>query len=366
MDKQLKALKSQFEKEIPTSFTSEDKQAILMAIRKPKPKKGKKITHVFPYTLTSIVIAALIFVGLIVANDRLGLIEFDSKNATGPTTQDIPSEIPDEEEYSTHLKESNGPYITFDPKTVGIGDVFGEMKVSDIQQTGNKIRVTFDGESMLAGQVSNEDILMIMPEKESLTEFPLAKEDIGRRVPFFFQNSKDVEIYFGIEKLTGFYGDFVINVEQIQYTYRPEGSSIDLRINMVTGKPELDEPVTETNNTTINLSDELLERYKESSSLDDRLLQNLTPLNIFNLDHYAGYVGNSEVEYALYIKGETYGTPDKGTYFTDTFYPEAEISEQNEKEFYEKLQKVHTYDEVHISDNEVVITCQPPDDLALG
>ncbi|MFZ3579096.1 hypothetical protein [Virgibacillus sp. DJP39] len=357
MDKQLNSVKNQFKKEIPVSFTASDKQAVLQKINSSKPHKR---SHILPSSLTAIVYAALLFAGFVVANDQLGLIEFgqeDTSEVTSPSTpppeQDNLSGIPDEEEYSTYLEADDGPYQTFDPQTIEVGDVIGEMKVTDVKKHDSKIIVTFEGKKVLNGELSDEDVLMLMPDEKSLMNIPFAQNDIGGKIPFFFQDSEGFKKDLGIGKFSYAEG-FNINVNEIRYTYSSAWSRIDL--GGVNQLPFKFDSASKTTSDSIRLSDELLNIYsKYAKSLNDKLLKGLEPFDIFRMYFHTQNEGNSEVQYALYIKGDHSGTPSREEFFNDPFFAEDEITKENSKKLYQKLLKVKSFEEKEISDNETVI-----------
>ncbi|MRH41802.1 hypothetical protein GH741_03840 [Aquibacillus halophilus] len=83
MDKTLRELKMVYEKEIPTSFTTEDKKEVFRKIVKEE-ASSKKIGFTFiPKAISFIVYAALIFVILGVANQQLNIIEFNNGDNGG-------------------------------------------------------------------------------------------------------------------------------------------------------------------------------------------------------------------------------------------------------------------------------------------
>ncbi|SET54036.1 hypothetical protein SAMN05216389_11447 [Oceanobacillus limi] len=103
--------------------------------------------------------------------------------------------------------------------------------------------------------------------------------------------------------------------------------------------------------TTIEPSDELMNIYTSyKASLDDNLLQGLDPIDVFKLYYHAQIQGDQEVQYALYLQGEKYGTPDKEAYFNDRNLYENNMEDL--KEFYGQLKQLTLFTEVQFATNE--------------
>ncbi|MBP1949277.1 hypothetical protein [Virgibacillus litoralis] len=348
MDKKLKELKDQFESDIPTSFTNQDKQRVLTKIKNGQHKQGTK--YLLPKALTAVVLTAILFAGVTIASEQLGLTGGDK-----PNEQDY-------SDYSVLLEESTEQYLTFIPAKVKVGDTFGQMKVTEIQRQDDQTIVSFKESNkpfMVTGVLYNDDGFSFIPDKKSLLNIPVAAKDIGKNLEFHFQDNKKVEKIFGMDlensKLISI-EDLSVNIDQIHYIFSENGSRIKLEIrNAVSSEPELDYP-KEKYNTSIELSDRLLNIYsKYAKTFDDDLLKGLMPIDIFKLYYHSKNEGNNKVQYALYIKGENQGTPDKETYFNDPFFAIDQTMKQNDKEFYQKLKEVRIFEEVYLSEQQAII-----------
>ncbi|MDF2858302.1 MAG: hypothetical protein K0Q87_4153, partial [Neobacillus sp.] len=114
--------------------------------------------------------------------------------------------------------------------------------------------------------------------------------------------------------------------------------------------------VTKNVQTNIEPSTELKALYNEyANKKDDQLLAGLSPLDIFKLYFYAKDLEDSETTYALYIKGEMFGTPSEEEYFGDPEFYGAKFNE-NDKKLYAGLQQVKEFKINYLYDKEVIIT----------
>ncbi len=113
---------------------------------------------------------------------------------------------------------------------------------------------------------------------------------------------------------------------------------------------------SESVQTNIEPSAELKALYKEyASKKNDQLLAGLSPLDVFKLYFYAKHLEDSETTYALYIKGEMFGTPSEEEYFGEPEFYGAKFDE-NDKKLYAGLQQVKEFKINYLNDNEAIIT----------
>ncbi|SEP63709.1 hypothetical protein SAMN05216232_0434 [Virgibacillus subterraneus] len=285
-----------------------------------------------------------------IASEQLGLTGGDK-----PNEQDY-------SDYSVLLEESTEQYLTFTPAKVKVGDTFGQMEVTEIQRQDDQTIVSFKESNkpfMVTGVLYNDDRFSFIPDKKTLLNIPVAAKDIGKNLEFHFQNNKKVKKIFGMDLENSTLisiEDLSVNVDQIRYIFSENGSLIKLGMrNAVSSEPELDYP-KEKYNTSIELSDKLLNVYsKYAETFDDNFLKGLKPIDIFKLYYHSKNEGNNNVQYALYIKGENQGTPDKETYFNDPFFAIDQTMKQNDKEFYQKLKEVKIFEEVYLSGQQAII-----------
>ncbi|MFC4558301.1 hypothetical protein ACFO3D_08750 [Virgibacillus kekensis] len=363
MDKELNELKDRFEKEIPTSFTARDKQAVMDRINEQEPERGSR--HIFPKVMTAAVFATLLFVGVIIANDQLGLsMDGDIPKPAPQNSDSLTAEPEEKEELLLHFtKNREYDSLTFDPETIKSGDVVGEdtsdaMKVTDVSRNSEGTVITFDGLMELTGGLyDSAGKLQFIPNMESTQQLPVATQDLGRLVKAGLLNEDVVRKIFGIGASYESTDELSIVIEQIEYIYSEKGSSINFKVrNAVSAENELDFP-RETYETSIKLSEDLRNVYNAyAESLDDTLLKGLKPIDVFKMYFHAENEGDEEVQYALYIKGHPHGTPDKETYFNDPFFADTKAMELNEKEFYKELQKVKVFEEIYLKENEAVVS----------
>ncbi|WP_163537363.1 hypothetical protein [Gracilibacillus sp. YIM 98692] len=110
---------------------------------------------------------------------------------------------------------------------------------------------------------------------------------------------------------------------------------------------------SETINTKMQLSSELEEIYKEyEQQKNDTLLEGLTPIDVFKLYFHAINKKDSDTIYALYIKGENFGTPSKKEYFDDLDFYESPYTEDAEND---ELHQVDEFTIQYPDENRAVV-----------
>ncbi|MGF7015181.1 hypothetical protein [Ornithinibacillus bavariensis] len=121
-----------------------------------------------------------------------------------------------------------------------------------------------------------------------------------------------------------------------------------------------DDSVRDTYHESIALSEELTNIYQEyKTTLDDSLLVDLTPFDVFKLHNYANLHDDLDVVYALYMKGNNHYVPDR-----DTFMEEAKndiTAKQQVEENYNKMLEINSYTVVYLNENEALVEYQLDD-----
>lgn len=122
----------------------------------------------------------------------------------------------------------------------------------------------------------------------------------------------------------------------------------------------------ETYQTSIELSPELKSIYKEySAKHNDMVLQNLSPLDVFRMYFHANNLEDAKTVFALYIKGEKYGSPSEEEYFGDPEFWGANFTE-NDRKLYESLLTVEEFNVAYLNEEEAVVTWVNEDNQELA
>lgn len=188
-----------------------------------------------------------------------------------------------------NLVGGNPLNITFDPEMVQTGDVLGEFEITDIQKHKDETLITFQGNNLLSGDINYYEKLEFTPDSWLLSELPIADQHMEEEINFYFNNSEMINK----EELTPKIPQNInIDITGFQYLYSPVlGSSINFEVREYLDVKYETEETTEVHRTTIELSDELLELYSQYEfSLDDLLLKDLNPIDVFKLYHHANQI----------------------------------------------------------------------------
>lgn len=249
MDKKLNELKDQFKKDIPTSFTAQDRRAIRNRIKQPETKRDYR--HFFPKAITGLVFATLLFVGVMIANDQIKFITDGDMPAPAQQNSDQLTAEPQvkEEPLLMHFtKNREYDSLTFDPKSIRPGDVVGEdttdaMKMVDRTSVDGKAVFTFVGVMELTGDLyKRAGELQFIPNMESIQQLPVAREDLGDLVKAGVLNEDVVRKIFGIGPSFESSAEVSIVIERVEYRYSEEGTSIYFGVRKaVSAEDEMDE-----------------------------------------------------------------------------------------------------------------------------
>lgn len=220
MDKQLHELKAQFKRDIPTAFTDRDRSAILEKV-----STGRKNKHIVPQAFTAVFCAALVFIGLVMTNDQLHLVEIGGSAANMSDQGGA--------ELSIYLEKGPENYLTFDPGKVQVGNFFGEVEVKTIRKHNNQTTITFNVNQKMTGDLyNNGELMLFVPNKEAIANIPFAVNDLGGDISFFFHHIDKVKRIYGINEdpTPVWLKDVTIKVDQLEYFHTPEHSFIHLRV----------------------------------------------------------------------------------------------------------------------------------------
>lgn len=401
MDKKLRGLKKEFENEIPVSFTDHDKQEVLVKINQSKEKSGGRINHFLPTIVTAVMITTLLFI----FNHQFNFIELGFSNGN-ENYDGVRSNILLENVVSEDGKEykfEKIPWFSTKQELIDSGHIPSDFDDHvTIQADGESImldnNITFKDPQSEAKVVykfqydlfiGGEYIIMAEDEDDLVRIGTDLKDKVSEHFPGPVEGTLDglsEDTIRGIrhgnsQGASWWKGDNNIDHSsfEIGISKTADGEGI-IRLSVKPPKlpEELEKDLIEkgylsyheeeftdseeniheiTYETTIELSDELLEVYSQYEvSLDDLLLKDLKPIDIFKFYYHANQAEDWEVVYALFNQDGTYDIPDKETYFNDIAYAEDEVMRKNNNKYYEELKTVNEFNEVYTGDHDAVIT----------
>ncbi|MBY6270927.1 MAG: hypothetical protein CW346_01820 [Bacillaceae bacterium] len=366
MDERLKELKREYEQALPVSFTQRDRERILEKIN----KKQGKITPpaIFPKALTALFYAATFFIGFYFIHEQFFPAEPGKEEKRAQSSLEESGQA----KY-TLLTEEDDLFLTFDPETLQPGDQVGSFTVESISEKDGKETIVFvtgeNGNGEIHGDLySEQNQFWFIPDKKSLSDFPIAAEDIGKKLFFTFSGEVQERLKNEFDQLQAgsvayaewrsdkkikTFPNYALRVAEIRYERDPDRPTVILGVHPNADPGGGNGPDGRTYHTSIELDGKLKNIYHQyAQTLDDRLLDGLKPVDVFKLYIHAMGSGDKNVQYALLIKDEKYGgVPDQETYFSD---PEG-VTAENEKKFYDDLKSVSSFTEKYLSDEEAVI-----------
>ncbi len=356
MDEKLQELKQTFEQSVPTSFTEMDKQRVLHTIQN---KKSFPSSSILPKVLTTVTVALFFFFGFFIVSNQQNSNELANQSSPNPNeTEDGLVEMVGH--FFTPDKEKADQYLLFNPDTVQKGDSFGFMEVTNVSRNENSsLAITFEGKTNLVGTIYDNGYPVFVPDNESAYNIPISTADLEKNIRIRFDHSEKIAEKYGmnvgtlIPERTPPIENEEITVLKIKYYSSEHGTFIDLEIADL-NVDEWEYYPSQTYTTKIELSGELLAIYQHyAATQDESLLKDLKPFDVFRLYQHALSIGDVETEYALFIKGEQFGTPDEETYFSDpVFWGHDEEAIENGKKSFEKLKEVHSYREISLPTDE--------------
>ncbi|MBB6454757.1 hypothetical protein HNQ94_003246 [Salirhabdus euzebyi] len=343
MDKKLKNLKTQFEHDIPTSFTNKDRQLVLKKISKESNRK-QRATPFLPKPITAVLGAAVLFFGLMVANQQWNIVNLSGTNANNGSVIDE----------SVHS-------LSFDPETIKVGEQFGAFTVSKIELKKDHTIISFEGTDFITADVANDAKLLFTPKDYSLDLLPISNQDSLSNISFAISENEKTRSMFSFSNQDGAIAeDQLMEVNQIQYHINDTESFVTVEISGVSGT-NLGESITYSyDEVSVEVTGELLSIYKEyASDKNDMVLRGLKPFDIFKLYYHARSIEDFETVHSLYIKGDKYGTPSLEEFLGDPKFWGATYAE-NDQAFYEELKQVRAFNEVYVSETESAVNFTLP------
>jgi hypothetical protein len=377
LDKQLKDLKRVYEKQNGTIFSSKDRESVYRKLESVQTKPRNGFFRLVPKSLSYIAYGVMVVLILGVLNQQLDLFPQDLARG-GKATPNI-KEPPITNE-DPHFEWYKGKPLNI--AVVGEAPEIKEKQVSFSEFSLEKLM-------LMSNDLDSYDAVFIMKENLSqASESQYADVYLNSKVPFFFisanshvpftvnstkyneswdwtpGNSYAVGVLKSAEDDSlknwgfGLYND-VKTEEHIKELYSRIFKQVEME--SITNDEEEDgigAPVIDSKSVQTNIepSAELKELYNEyASKNDDQLLAGLSPLDVFKLYFYAKQLEDSETTYALYIKGEMFGTPSEEEYFgKPEFY--GALFNENDKKLYSELQLVKEFKINYLSNNEAIIT----------
>lgn len=377
MDKQLKDLKRVYEKENGIIFSNKDREGVYQKLESGQPKPLHHFSRYIPKTLSYLAYGMMVVLILGIVNQQLDI--FPQDLARGG------EETPINEE--TSVPNDDPEFELYKGKPLNIAVVGESPKIKEKQVSFSE--VSFEKLMLMSNDPDSYDAIFIMKENLSqAAESKYADIYLKSTIPFFFISAKS-HIPFtvntteynaswewtpgnsyavGVLKSAdddslkswgfGLYND-VMTEEHIKEMY--SRIFIEVEKESIANDEEEDgigASVEDSKSVQTNIepSAELKALYKEyASRKNDQLLAALSPLDVFKLYFHAKQLEDFETTYALYIKGETFGTPSEEEYFGDPEFYGAVFNE-NDKKFYTELQQVKEFKINYLNDNEAIIT----------
>ncbi|MGG3574528.1 hypothetical protein ABES80_19030 [Bacillus gobiensis] len=296
MDKYDKEMKKNLENEMATQpvFSNYEKQQVLQKIKSTK-YRSKKKSPLLPLLLTAFAAAAICTIGLITTNN----IDISSGN-----------------ENNTKVHKNNE-----------VGEkVKGWTVIED-----NSTTKTFTGDTKITGNLylNNDKDIRFEPSENSQDLFPLERGLI-KELTFSESDQNRLSKYF---KESESIADFSISIDTFSINHSIENTA-EVHINEILTDLKSTENLDDSKKFSlltddkngIQLPDNLMSIYeKYSISLDDELLRNLKPSDIFYLYYYCDDQKDYKTKYTLYNNDPEYESPFKS--YDD--YLQAVQSEEN-------------------------------------
>lgn len=377
MDKQLKDLKRAYVKGNDITFSLKDRENVYRKLEIGQTKSLNAFSSYIPRLLSYIAYGAMVVLILGIVNQQLDI--FSTQGSETPKPEETPVTNKEKDEHPT--------FELYNGKPLNIAVVGEPPKIKEKQVDFSE--VSFEKLLLMSTDLDSYDAIFIM--KENLlqaSESQYADVYLNSTIPFFFISAKS-HIPFtvstteyneswnwtpgnsyavGVLKSTeddslknwgfGLYNDEMTekNVKALYSIIFKEVEKQSITIDEEEDGIGASVEDSKSFQTSIEPSSELKALYKEyASKKNDQLLAGLSPLDIFKLYFYAKHLEDGETTYALYIKGETFGTPSEDEYFGEPEYYGAVFNE-NDKKFYTELQQVKEFKINYLNDNEAIIT----------
>lgn len=374
MDKQLKDLKRVYERQNVTTFTNKDRENVYRKLESVQTKPLHDFSRYVPKALSYMAYGVMVVLILGILNQQLDIFPQDFARGVKETPKIAEPSVSNEDlEFELYKgKPLNIAVVGKAPKIKEKQVSFSEFSLEKFMLMSNAY-----------------DAVFIMPENLSqAAESQYADVYLNSMIPFFFISAKS-HIPFtvntteyneswdwtpgnsyavGVLKSTeddslktwgfGLYND-VLTEEHLKEMYsrifkqvEKESKTTDEEEDGI-GAPAEDSKSVQT---SIEPSAELKALYQGyASKKNDQLLAGLSPLDVFKLYYYANHLEDFETIYALFIKGEMFGTPSEEEYFGEPEFYGA-IFNENDKKFYAELQQVKEFKINYLNDNEAIIT----------
>ncbi len=377
MDKQLKDLKRVYEQQNGTIFTSKDRENVYRKLESVKTKPRNDLSRYVPKALSYIAYGVMVVLILGVINQQLDLFPQDLARGGKATTKTGKAPVTNEDP----------EFEWYEGKPLNIAVVGESPEIKEKQVSFSEF--PFEKLMLMSNELDSYDAVFIMEENLSqASESQYADVYLNSTIPFFFISAnshipftvKETEYneswswspgnHYAVGVLKsaednslkawgfGLYND-VMTAEHIKATYSLIFKQVE-KVSITNDEEEdgIGAPVIESQRVQTNIepSAELKALYMEyASKKDDQLLEGLSPLDVFKLHFYAKHLEDSETTYALYIKGEMFGTPSEEEYFGSPEFYGAKFDE-NDKKLYTGLQQVKEFKINYLNDNEAIIT----------
>ncbi|MFD1736487.1 hypothetical protein ACFSCX_07905 [Bacillus salitolerans] len=319
MDSKLKELSEEYNSIVPLYpvFKEADKERIRERIQ--GNQMTKSVRHVFPRTVSYIVLAAMFILTIGIVGIKTELIKLGNmeEQPQSPTNIENPTEtikeLTNEEKIEEQLSRQGLPHEgnnIFNPTTIKKGDFVAGWKLTEIDVTPGNIqypydmtKAHFDGKVTITGTIehipaTNElygNLIIFVPTEESAKLLPVSHHDTRNPNKWImFENQEKAK-----ELLQTSQGDILEGMKVTLTDYKVNFFESDI----------LDSAMIEFSHgaSSIMLSPELEDIYEAiSKDFNKEHLRGLSPLEIFRLYYTAEERKDFRTQYELFIQDEQY------------------------------------------------------------
>lgn len=376
----MKDLKRVYEKQNDILFSNNDRENVYRKLESEETKSLNNFSRFAPKALSYLAYGVMVVFILGIVNKQLDIFPQFALGGEGtPKIEEPPSANGGEEPFPD--------FELYQGRPLNIAVIGESPEIKETQVVFSEL--SFEKLMLMGSDLNSYDAVFIMQEKLSqAAESQYADVYLNSTIPFFFISAKS-HIPFTVST-TGYneswdwtpgnsyavgvlksteddslknWGFGLFNDEMTEEHIKAMYSRIFKQVEKESITKDEEEDgigaevvASETVQTNIEPSVELKALYKGyASKKDDQLLKGLSPLDVFKLYFYAKQLEDSETTYALYIKGELFGTPSEKEYFGQPEFYGATFSE-NDKKLYAELQQVKEFKINYFHDNQAIIT----------
>lgn len=234
MDKQLKQMKTHFEENLPVSFSEQDKQRVFAAIKETKLTENNSSFFVFrPARIAMLIGGAIAFMIIIIA---IAPLSFNDSAGKLNKKRSLDDNIEANEEstilfdhYAGAESADESGLLPFNPSHIQIGEVYGPLKITDIQKVSGDMIVTFTGHLNLSGTFRYQaNTLIFSPDDKVTLQIPIAVSDQDRNIAFYVDNLQEIKSsYPNIEE-----NGYNVRIKSLQYHHSPDSTEVAIYLHV--------------------------------------------------------------------------------------------------------------------------------------